>query len=163
MQDNRPFLDKVISDSAMANGEGGVILLGARERSDGSFDLRGIVDIERVERELWNLLQNQQKVSSNLLRQQDVERIELNDGRSVLVLRVPKAGRSDRPVFINGSWERGTFLRVHEGDRRCDPEMARRMISDRVKERDAGTVEECGTHDLNRQVGKTITPSISVV
>lgn len=37
--------------SAMANTEGGVILLGAKERSDGSLELRGITDIDKVERD----------------------------------------------------------------------------------------------------------------
>src|SRR5438477_6341170 len=74
--------------SAMANTEGGVIVLGAKELPDGSLQLHGIVDIEKVERDLWNLLQNPQKVSANLLRRDDVRRVEL-DGRALLVIQVP--------------------------------------------------------------------------
>ena len=96
--------------SAMANTSGGLILLGAKERRDGSLDLRGVVDPERVESELWNLIQNPQKVSANILRRHDVERLQIGDA-SLLLIRVPKAEREDRPVFVNGSWERGTYLR----------------------------------------------------
>jgi ATP-dependent DNA helicase RecG len=95
------------SYSAMANTEGGLILLGAKERKDGSIDARGLADVDRVEGDLWNLLQNPQKVSANVLRREDVERMEV-DGRTLLLLRIPKAARGDRPVYLNGSWERGT-------------------------------------------------------
>lgn len=134
--------------SAMANTEGGVILLGARERKDGSLDLRGIPEIDKVERELWDLLQNRQKVSANVMGRADVERVEVG-GHVLLRLRVPKAGRSDRPVYIDGSWERGTYVRVHEGDRRVDAEVARRMLADSVKDRDSGALDDCTLADLN--------------
>lgn len=100
----------------MANTEGGRILLGATELPDGSLEPHGISNVERVAQQLWDLLQNPQKVSTNLLSRKDVERVEV-DGRTLLLLRVPKAPRAQRPVFINGSRERGTCLRIHEGDR----------------------------------------------
>ncbi len=134
--------------SAMANTEGGLILLGAKERADRSLNLRGIANIDKVEGDLWNLLQNPQKVSANILRREDVARIEV-DGRVLLLLRVPKAPRGDRPVYLNGSWERGTYVRVHEGDRRVDREVARRMLADAIRDRDTGTVEDYTLADLS--------------
>lgn len=134
--------------SAMANTEGGLVLLGAKERDDRSLDLRGVPEIDKVEGDLWNLLQNPQKVSANVLRREDVERVEI-DGNHLLLLRIPKAARADRPVHINGSWERGTFVRVHEGDRRVDREVARRMLADAIRDRDSGTVDECTLADMN--------------
>ena len=59
--------------SAMANTEGGFILLGAKEKKNGKFEFRGITNIAKVERELWNLLSSRQKVSANILRREDVE------------------------------------------------------------------------------------------
>jgi ATP-dependent DNA helicase RecG len=126
--------------SAMANSEGGLILLGAKERADGTLDLRGVAEVSRVEADLWNTLQNPQKISANVLRREDVARVEI-DGGVLLLLRVPKASRGDRPVYLNGSWERGTYVRVHEGDRRVDREVARRMLADAIRDRDTGTVE----------------------
>lgn len=82
--------------SAMANGQGGRIALGLKERADGSFEVRGVPDVERVERDLWNTVQNRQKVSVNLLARSDVERREIG-GRTVLVVTVPRARRQDRP------------------------------------------------------------------
>ena len=134
--------------SAMANTEGGLILLGAKERNDGSLDLRGVADVGRVETDLWNVLQNPQKVSANVLRREDVQRFEV-EARTLLLLRVPKATRGDRPVYINGSWERGTYIRVHEGDRRVDREVARRMLADAVRDRDTGALDDLTLVDLN--------------
>ncbi|AKU92732.1 helix-turn-helix domain-containing protein [Vulgatibacter incomptus] len=110
--------------SAFANTDGGVIVLGAAERNDGSLEVRGIADLDKVERELWNNLQNPQKVSANLLTSSSVTREEL-DGHQLLVVRVPKTTRTARPVHLNGSLER-SYQRVHEGDRRMRPEVARR-------------------------------------
>ncbi|MCA9526789.1 MAG: putative DNA binding domain-containing protein, partial [Myxococcales bacterium] len=135
--------------SAMANTEGGLILLGAKERADGSLEFTGIADVEKLERDLWNTLENPQKVSANVLRRQDVERLEV-EGRTLLLLRVPKAPRAARPVFLDGAWEKGTYLRVHEGDRRAAPDVARRMLADSVLDRDAGTVDEYTLADLNK-------------
>lgn len=133
--------------SAMANTEGGVILLGAAERTDGSLELRGIPDVERVERSLWDNLQNPQKVSVNLLGREHVKRVEV-DGNTLLVLHVPKAGRAHRPVYLNGSWEKKTYLRVHEGDRVADRDVARRMLADAQPDRDAQVLEGYDAGDL---------------
>lgn len=136
--------------SAMANTEGGVIVLGAKELPDGSLQLQGIADIEKVERDLWNLLQNPQKVNANLLRRDDVRRVEL-DGRALLVIQVPKAPRSQRPVHLNGSWETKTYLRVHEGDRVADREVARRMLADAQPDHDAQVLDGYGVADFHAE------------
>jgi predicted HTH transcriptional regulator len=134
--------------SAMANTEGGVIVLGAREKDDQTFELVGIADLDKVETDLWNTLQNPAKVSANVLRREDVERVQV-DGRSLLVLHVPKAPRAQRPVYLNGSWERGTYLRVHAGDRVAGREIVRRMLADAQPERDAQVLDGYGEADLD--------------
>jgi len=134
--------------SAMANTEGGVILLGARERKDRSLELIGIPEIDRVETDLWNQLENRQKVSANLLTREAVQRIDV-DGKALLILQIPKALRNERPVHINGSLERGTFLRVHEGDHPADSGLVRRMVADSIPERDSEVVPNFTLADLD--------------
>lgn len=136
--------------SAMANTSGGVILLGAEESPEGSLVLRGIPDLDKVEREFWNTLQNPQKVSTTSLGRDHVERLEI-EGKALLLVRVPKAGRAQRPVHLNGSWERKTFLRVHEGDRVADRDVARRMLADAQPERDAQILDGYGLADLHAE------------
>lgn len=130
-QDGRGKLPKSFWETyvAMANTFGGIVMLGAQEREDRSLSISGIADPERVERELWNGLTNPQKVSINLLARDDVQREEI-DGKIALVVRIPRADRRRRPVFLGGNPLRGTFVRTHEGDHRADESLIRRMIAD---------------------------------
>ena len=82
--------------SAFANTEGGVIVLGVRERQN-QFFLEGINDPSRVRRELFDCLNNRQKVSINLLLDTNVQ-ARLIEGRSILLVEVPRATRKQRPV-----------------------------------------------------------------
>ena len=86
--------------SAMANTYGGVIICGVRERKDGSWFTTGMKDVNKLKRDFWNQINNDNKVSINLLREKDVETYVIN-GDVILVIYVPAADRADRPVFIN--------------------------------------------------------------
>ena len=135
--------------SAMANTRGGKILLGVKERKkDGSLEVKGIQNIRKVEMDLWNLLENPEKVSTNLLSKSDVEIFQL-DGRTLMLIHVPKAPLEKRPVYIKNSWQKGTYTRVHEGDRRATEEMARRMLADAIPARDSGVVDDATFKDLD--------------
>ena len=136
--------------SAMANTEGGIILLGAKERPDGSLQPIGLVEIDRVEKDFWTTAQNSQKISSNVLQRKDVERVEW-DEKQLLLFRIPKAGRAERPVYLNQSVENGTYVRVHEGDHRVPPDVARRMLADRFTDADAQAVPEYSLADLSSE------------
>ncbi|MBM4367685.1 MAG: putative DNA binding domain-containing protein [Deltaproteobacteria bacterium] len=114
--------------SAMANTEGGVIALGAEERPDGSLDLPGLVDAAKVEQELWNLLDNRQKVSANVLSRSAVNVAPGSRG-GVIVVTVPRADRRSRPVYVNGN-PYNAYRRSREGDRRCAEHEVRRMLAD---------------------------------
>ena len=135
--------------SAMANSQGGQVVLGVQERQDRSFRILGLGEPERVERELWDGLQDPSKVNVNLLQREDVELKEL-EGKTILVIRLPRAKREERPVYIKGDLWNGTFIRVHEGDRRASKERIRRMIADAEYEvRDDRIVAGFGLADLD--------------
>ncbi|MEY4909714.1 MAG: hypothetical protein RL260_3432, partial [Pseudomonadota bacterium] len=70
--------------SAMANTDGGVLLLGVRERK-GRFELVGVENPDKLRTELFNNLNNRQKVSVNLLTDADVQEHTL-DGKALLVV-----------------------------------------------------------------------------
>ncbi|MBF0115877.1 MAG: putative DNA binding domain-containing protein [Magnetococcales bacterium] len=115
--------------SAMANTEGGIILLGVRERRNGQLQPIGIPDIERIEQNFWNQINDPDKVSRNLLRRQDVEQVEVA-GNSLFMIRVPRAERRQRPIFLNGNPLKGTFVRRHDGDHRASDEAVRRFLAE---------------------------------
>lgn len=134
--------------SAMANTRGGQIVLGVKETADGALELLGITDPERVERELWNLLQNPQKVSANLLRENDVEQREV-EGKRILLVHVPRASRSQRPIYLNGDWSHA-YVRVGDGDRRLERDRVRRMLADAEYDtRDDRVLPKFGLTDLD--------------
>src|SRR5689334_6255723 len=58
--------------SAMANSEGGVVLLGVEEIRGKSWNVVGIPNPSKVIKELWDGLNNREKVSCNILSDADV-------------------------------------------------------------------------------------------
>lgn len=86
--------------SAMANADGGTILLGVSERADGSFPTSGLksASVRKLEKDFWDSINNRKKVSANLLTSRDFVVYELN-GDFVVAIRVPRAKRQDKPVF----------------------------------------------------------------
>jgi predicted HTH transcriptional regulator len=119
--------------SAFANTEGGVIVLGVRERQD-QFFLEGINDPSRVRRELFDCLSNRQKVSINLLLDTSVQ-ARLIEGRFILLVEVPRATRKQRPVYLTTNPFVGhTFRRLNDGDRVVTDDDVKRMLAEQVED-----------------------------
>ena len=121
------------SYSAMANADGGIILLGVQEKPRGRFQALGLADVERVRKALWDNLHNRKQVSSNLLNEGDIQSVEI-DGKTVLRVQVPRATRQSKPVHVGSNPLGGTYLRRYEGDYQADDETVRRMLAERVED-----------------------------
>lgn len=121
------------SYSAMANADGGIILLGVQEKPRGVFKALGLADVERVRKAIWDNLQNRKQVSINLLSEQAIQPIQV-DGATVLRVEVPRAPRQSKPVHLGSNPLGGTYLRRHEGDYVADDETVRRMLAERVED-----------------------------
>lgn len=113
--------------SSFANTDGGVIALGISEES-GRLKVNGVPDVPGTINNLWNTINNREKVSSNLLRDESVSTLVV-DGMSVILVDVPRAERRDRPVFIDGN-NRNTFRRNGDGDYKCSVDTIASMVSD---------------------------------
>ena len=85
------------SYSAFANSEGGVIVLGVKENSkDGSLYIEGLDDVHKLLKDFWNMVNNRQKVSCNILTDSMAVPDKL-EGKDVIVIRVPRElGRPPR-------------------------------------------------------------------
>ncbi|WP_052361906.1 RNA-binding domain-containing protein [Geminisphaera colitermitum] len=116
--------------SAMANTEGGTIVLGVSEKT-GQTRLDGLSaeQAEHLRRDLWNTVRNRGKVNIDLLREEDVQVIPAGSTFLILI-RVPRASRTQRPVYLNAQPLGNTYRRRHEGDFRCTEEEVRRMFAD---------------------------------
>ncbi len=116
--------------SAMANTEGGVIVLGVRESESGArIDGLTREQATRYLSDLWSGLNNRNKVSINLLQNGDVALHDLPEG-ILLTLLIPRATRHQRPVFLNNQPMGNTYRRNHDGDYRCSDSEVRRMFAD---------------------------------
>ena len=106
--------------SSFANTDGGAILLGVDEDKRGNLTVTGVNDADKLIKDFWNIINNRQKVSINILTEKDVT-VENIDGKDVIIIHVPRAERSIRPVYIGTDPRKGTFRRNHEGDYHCSP------------------------------------------
>lgn len=135
--------------SSMSNCHGGVIILGVIEKDDGSFATTGLKDVEKLKKDFWNTINNGRKVSVNLLTDEDIESYEMNED-VILVIRVPRASRESKPVYINDNLFGGTFRRNGEGDYHCTKSEVRAMLRDQTEETpDMKVLEDFEISDLN--------------
>ena len=114
--------------SAFANTLGGIILLGVEESDDKSLHAVDLPDTEKLIKEFWDIVNNPNKTSVNILSGKDVYPMEV-DGRHIVVINVPRADRSSKPVYIDGN-PLNTYRRNGEGDYRCTKEEYQAMVRD---------------------------------
>ncbi len=119
--------------AALANTDGGYILLGIQEKPRGTFTPIGLSNSAQVRKALWDNLHNKKQISINLLHESDILPIEI-DGKTILQVHVPKASRVQKPVHVGINPFGGTWLRRYEGDYAADDEMVRRLVAERVED-----------------------------
>ena len=130
------------SYSSFANTDGGVIILGVREK-DGKREIEGLADTEKIVADLWNAVHNPDKVSANVLFNESIYPVDV-DGKAVVVVEVPRAERTVRPVFVGSDVFKGTYRRNGEGDYHCSRETVEGMIRDKCVE----TADNCVLDEL---------------
>lgn len=119
--------------SAFANSDGGVILLGIKEKK-GDFYISGLNNIDEIQKDLWDNLNNPKKVSINIISDSNVI-VENYEGKDIIKIIVPRADRRQKPIYIgenpySDNKHGGTFRRNHSGDYKCSKSEIDRMIAD---------------------------------
>ena len=136
------------SYSAFANTDGGTIILGIREK-DGKREIEGLSDAEKTVADIWNAVNNAEKISANVLFNESVYPIEV-DGKQLVVVEVPRAERTVRPVYVDADVFKGSYRRNGEGDYHCSRETVEGMIRDKCAETaDNCVIDEMTVADLN--------------
>jgi len=113
--------------SAMANTNGGLILLGVDE-IDNELIVTGVENVDKVIKDFWSVL-NGEKINRNILKDEDLEVIDI-DGKSVIKINIPRAYYKEKPIYINDNPYKGTYKRNYEGDYKCSKEEVDAMIRD---------------------------------
>ncbi len=131
--------------SAMANTDGGVIVLGIED--DGTVS--GLDDATVIRKRFWDTVNNRNKISINILKNTDVDTHSIR-GRVVLSICVPRASRQQRPVHTGLNPLTGTYRRNYEGDYHCSEQEVARMLADRSEEpADSVILDGFGLEDLD--------------
>ena len=130
------------SYSAFANTDGGTIILGIREK-DGKREIEGVPDAEKTVADIWNAVNNAEKISANVLFNESVYPVEV-DGKQLVVVEVPRAERTVRPVYVGADVFKGSYRRNGEGDYHCSREAVEGMIRDKCAE----TADNCVLDEL---------------
>ena len=139
------------SYSAFANTNGGTIVLGIDEPQKNVFESAKLTESEALElqKRFWDNINNVQKISVNLLVDKDVY-VDDYDGYPILVIKVRRASRFEKPVYINNNVYNGTYRRNHEGDYHCTKNEIDLMIKDsNIQSNDKTCLEEFTLEDLN--------------
>ena len=137
--------------SAFANTLGGIILLGVIEDEHKQLEAVGVPDPDLLVKEFWNIVNNVNKVSVNILSGSDVS-VESVDEKSIVVINVPRAQRADRPVYLLDNPLRESYRRNGEGDYRCTQEEVRAMLRDAaMRTQDMIVLENLDLDALNRE------------
>ena len=130
--------------SAFANTQGGIILLGVEEQADKSLHAVDLPDPEKLIKEFWDIINNRQKVSVSILTNKHVQIIE-SDGHRIVVIDVPRANRTDKPVYIGSDPFAGAYRRNGEGDYHCTKDEVRNMMRDQSNmSQDLKVLEQLG-------------------
>lgn len=119
--------------SSFANSYGGCIICGVSEKKDGTWKTTGLRNAAKLKKDFWDTIHNRTKVSSCLISENDVGQYSVG-GDVVLVIKVPRASRSRKPVYINNDVFGATFRRDYEGDYHCTESEIRAMIRDASEE-----------------------------
>jgi len=114
--------------SAFANTLGGIILLGVEEYKDKTLHTVDLPDPEKLVKEFWDMVNDPHKASVNVLSSKDIA-IENVNGDHIVVIRIPRADRTYKPVYVDGD-PLNIYRRNGEGDYKCTGEELRAMYRD---------------------------------
>lgn len=134
--------------SAMANSYGGNVFLGIEETSNG-IKPSGIKEPESIKKELFDTLNNKQRISLNILKDENVTTLKFDDFY-IIHIHIPQATRVQKPIYKGQNPLQGTYLRQYEGDYKCDEITVNRMLAERVEDsRDSKVLKNFGFDDID--------------
>ena len=86
--------------SSFANTFGGTIILGIGEdKETKKFIPIGVPNAEKMISDIWNIVNNSQKVSRNILLERHVY-VEQYESKDYVVIEVPRAARTSKPIYV---------------------------------------------------------------
>lgn len=131
--------------SAFANTDGGIVIFGIDEKSK---EITGVTDPYKLRDDLFNILNNPNKVSKNIISNEDIKIKELESKLFVLLITVPEAPYNLKPIYLNGN-PTEAYERLGEGDRKLSSEKYKALIVGAKKETDNELLKNYDLDDLD--------------
>lgn len=135
--------------SAMANTDGGEIYLGVEQLPHNRLRTLPVTSWDRVRQQIFELASNPQKVSVCLLQDSDIRPVIV--GKDIILkVRIPRAARQQRPVYVGENPLRGSYVRRNEGDFHLDEEAVKRLLAEQTEQsRDSRILPHFSIQDLD--------------
>lgn len=113
------------SVAAFANTAGGYLVFGVEDKQ-GSFEIVGVIEIEKVQNDFLSCLRAAGKLNRPIVVQENAME---HDGKTLLVFHVPESRRKDKPIYLNNDI-RKSYIRRGGGDERCTGPEIERFLRD---------------------------------
>ena len=119
------------SFSALANTNGGTIVLGVKEKNH-KFTPDGLSEelVAKYRKQFWDDAHNKSCVNIPLLVESDIEEIQTDGGQYLLAFKIPRAQYDLRPIHLTLTPFGHTYKRRDEGDYLCSDDEVKQMYSD---------------------------------
>ncbi len=117
--------------SAFSNTAGGWLVFGV-EKSDGSFEIVGVIEADQVQNQFLSTLRSRSKFNRVIQVQENL--LALDDAKTVLVFYIPEVHRRDKPIFLDNDI-RLSYVRSGGGDFKCSEDEVKRFLLDASNER----------------------------
>ena len=141
--------------SAFANSYGGTILLGVSEDKNKKLYTCGLNEIQAnaLLKSFWDTINNQSKVSINLLSEKDVQIHKIKNDY-IVVIYIHQIDKSFKPVYINNN-PYFAYRRNHEGDYHCTKLEVQAMLRDKDEyPNDSQIIEDMDLSVINKDTLK---------
>lgn len=133
--------------SSFSNTAGGTLVLGLDESNQ--FDVTGVEDASAIATRLANMCSDEMEPPLRPLIQ-----IAAFEGRDLVIAEIPEIDRSLKPCYYKGAGvTQGSYIRVHDGDRRLSSYEVQMMLSNRSQPReDEEALPGTSLNDLDRSL-----------
>mgnify|MGYP000202088480 CR=1 FL=1 len=145
--------EALLTYSAFANTDGGIIVFGIEETKEG-LKVTGVENPEKVKKEMFDCLNNRERVSKNLIAD-DMVKEEILGDKTIILVEVPRADFKEKPIYLKNNLH-NSYKRNFEGDYKISENELKIMLRDQLDEEyDTYGIENFSIKDFDEATMKS--------